>query len=406
MQGENRVLVASSTAPPHLSATILRFTSLVRSRLLIPARTVALPARRLAVPTAPLAMPPKRTSSKRAAADEVTATKEDKAAAKTVEEESPLSELSGSEQEKQPKKKRAKKPPVTPLDPSVPTNKEVPQDLAPFPRPAEGCVRISAWNVAGLRASEKKGASGVVLHVQGRVADARTCVRTLFSLRTGFSRYVDAEDADILVVTETKVPELSLPALDDRYEVSCVSTDPCSAITEVYVLPQYRYWGDHSKKGHAGTAIFSKMKPLNVTRGFQRSEEVSSADSEGRMITLEFENSYVVGTCASKRSSPVPNLPSSPAPNFPTRLHANPARASPQQLTPSRPSHSHRRSQRWERAEDFAGEGEVEPGVRDLLARTRCEEASHLVRRPQRCPDAHRCACAFVTFALCRTLKC
>lgn len=31
---------------------------------------------------------------------------------------------------------------------------------------------------------------------------------------------MNAEDADILVVTETKTPELSLPALDDRYEVS------------------------------------------------------------------------------------------------------------------------------------------------------------------------------------------
>lgn len=61
---------------------------------------------------------------------------------------------------------------------------------------------------------------------------------------------------------------------------------------------QHRFWGDHSKKGQAGTAIFSKVKPVNVTRGFQESEEVSAADSEGRMVTLEFENSYLVGTCA------------------------------------------------------------------------------------------------------------
>lgn len=96
---------------------------------------------------------------------------------------------------------------------------------------------------------------------------------------TGFSRYVEAEDADILIVTETKTPEIKLAALDDRYE--------------------YRFWGDHTvKKGQAGTAIFSKIKPLNVTRGFTESDEVTAADSEGRMITLEFDNSYVVGTCA------------------------------------------------------------------------------------------------------------
>ncbi|BGP06056.1 hypothetical protein JCM10049v2_001875 [Rhodotorula toruloides] len=206
-------------------------------------------------------MPSKRTSSKRAAVDEVTAANEDKEVQAKAEEDSPLSELSGSEKEEAPKKKRAKKPPVTPLDPSVPTNKEVPEDLSPFPRPPEGCVRISAWNVAGLRASEKKG----------------------------FSRYVNAEDADILVVTETKTPELSLPALDDRYE--------------------YRYWGDHVKKGHAGTAIFSKIKPLNVSKGFQASEEVTAADSEGRMITLEFENSYVVGTYVPNAGNGLKTLP-------------------------------------------------------------------------------------------------
>ncbi|KAL7342443.1 DNA-Apurinic or apyrimidinic site lyase [Rhodotorula toruloides] len=247
--------------PTSLAATILRFTSLVRSRLPAQARTVSLPVRRFALPAAPLAMPPKRTSSKRAAVDETTAAKEDKEVQAKAEEDSPLSELSGSEKEAAPKKKRAKKPPVTPLDPSVPTNKEVPEDLSSFPRPPEGCVRISAWNVAGLRASEKKG----------------------------FSRYVNAEDADILVVTETKTPELSLPALDDRYE--------------------YRYWGDHVKKGHAGTAIFSKIKPLNVSKGFQASEEVTAADSEGRMITLEFENSYVVGTYVPNAGNGLKTLP-------------------------------------------------------------------------------------------------
>jgi len=36
---------------------------------------------------------------------------------------------------------------------------------------------------------------------------------------TGFSKYVEAEDADILVLTETKCDSLSLPSLDDRYPV-------------------------------------------------------------------------------------------------------------------------------------------------------------------------------------------
>lgn len=168
-------------SPTSLAATILHFTSLVRSRLIAPARTVSLPVRRFTLPTAPLAMPSKRTSSKRAAVDEVTAANEDKEVQAKAEEDSPLSELSGSEKEEAPKKKRAKKPPVTPLDPSVPTNKEVPEDLSPFPRPPEGCVRISAWNVAGLRASEKKGALLILLAAPESACESSESSLTPFS---------------------------------------------------------------------------------------------------------------------------------------------------------------------------------------------------------------------------------
>lgn len=94
---------------------------------------------------------------------------------------------------------------------------------------------------------------------------------------------------------------MDLPCLNDRYGASF--PPPAFLTARVRLLTrvpgQYRYWGDHSKKGHAGTAIFSKIKPLNVTRGFQASEEVSAADSEGRMVTLEFDNSYLIGTCKS-----------------------------------------------------------------------------------------------------------
>lgn len=210
-------------------------------------------------------MPPKATASKRGKRKvESTSPQPAASAQEPVEEAVETKEEVEDEEEDKPKKaKRAKKAkePVKPIDPSVPTNLTVPDNLEPFPRPPEGCIRISAWNVAGLRASEKKG----------------------------FSRYVNAEDADILVVTETKTPEIDLPALNDRYE--------------------YRYWGDHVKKGHAGTAIFSKIKPLNVTRGFPASDEVSAADSEGRMITLEFEKTYLVGTYVPNAGAGLKTLP-------------------------------------------------------------------------------------------------
>ncbi|GJN88556.1 hypothetical protein Rhopal_001522-T1 [Rhodotorula paludigena] len=214
----------------------------------------------------PKAAPKKRTAKRKAEdSDDATASPppaESSGTAAKAESEPAENGETDEEVAKPAKAKKAKKEkePVRPLDPSLPSNKTVPETVEPFERPPEGTIRISAWNVAGLRACEKKG----------------------------FSRYVDAEDADILVVTETKTPEISLPALNDRYE--------------------FRYWGDHSKKGQAGTAIFSKIKPLNVTRGFQASEEVSAAESEGRMVTLEFENSYLVGTYVPNAGAGLKNL--------------------------------------------------------------------------------------------------
>ncbi|GAA6027049.1 hypothetical protein JCM8097_006070 [Rhodosporidiobolus ruineniae] len=193
-------------------------------------------------------MPPRKAaapkSNKRAASDADDKPKPTKDDA----EDSPLSEVE-SEEDK-PKKKKAKKAkePVTPLDKSLPVNKTVPDPLEPFEKPKEGVVRISAWNVAGLRASEKKG----------------------------FSRYVNAEDADILVVTETKTPEIAVESLNSRYE--------------------HRFWGDHHKKGQAGIAIFSRHKPLNVVYGLpDGTPDVSKEESEGRTITLEFESLYLIG---------------------------------------------------------------------------------------------------------------
>lgn len=174
-------------------------------------------------PSGLFAMPPKAAASKRGkrkvestSPQPESGAKEPIAGAAAEENEEGV-----DEQEDKPKKpKRAKqaKEPVKPIDPSVPTNLTVPDDLEPFPRPADGCIRISAWNVAGLRASEKKGAGPLFFRVITEYSHSTDIVQSA-KLRTGFSRYVDAEDADILVVTETKTPEMDLPSLNDRYEV-------------------------------------------------------------------------------------------------------------------------------------------------------------------------------------------
>ncbi|CAE6455756.1 unnamed protein product [Rhizoctonia solani] len=134
------------------------------------------------------------------------------------------------------------------------TNKGIPDALS-F-SPSGDKIRISAWNVCGLTACWKKG----------------------------FSRYIEAEDADIIILTETKV--------NDR------PSDPL--LTEKYA---HQYWSKASKKGYAGTAVLSKHKPISVSYTLDPSANIASGapkldedDVKGRLVTLEFENCWVIGT--------------------------------------------------------------------------------------------------------------
>ncbi len=52
----------------------------------------------------------------------------------------------------------------------------------------------------------------------------------------------------------------------------------------------YCYWNSAEKKGYSGTAIFTKKEPLNISYGIGILEH----DKEGRVITLEYENFYLV----------------------------------------------------------------------------------------------------------------
>ena len=56
-------------------------------------------------------------------------------------------------------------------------------------------------------------------------------------------------------------------------------------------LPGYeQYWNSAVKKGYSGTAVFTRVKPLSVTNGIGIEEH----DQEGRVITAEYENFYLV----------------------------------------------------------------------------------------------------------------
>lgn len=102
-------------------------------------------------------------------------------------------------------------------------------------------TKMISWNVNGIRAAITKG----------------------------FLDYFKKEDADIFCLQETKC------------QVGQVQLE-----LEGY----YQYWNQAEKKGYSGTAIFTKKKPLSVTYGMGIEEH----DKEGRIITLEFEDYYVI----------------------------------------------------------------------------------------------------------------
>ena len=59
---------------------------------------------------------------------------------------------------------------------------------------------------------------------------------------------------------------------------------------EVNIDGYYQFYNYAKRKGYSGTAIFSKVKPINVTYGIGK--EIH--DEEGRVITLEFEKFFFV----------------------------------------------------------------------------------------------------------------
>ncbi|MBY0096847.1 exodeoxyribonuclease III [Mesobacillus maritimus] len=102
-------------------------------------------------------------------------------------------------------------------------------------------MKLVSWNVNGLRACCKKG----------------------------FLDYFKEVDADIFCVQETKLQEGQIDLDLDGY---------------------HDYWHYAVKKGYSGTAVFSKVEPLSVRYGIG----VDEYDCEGRAITLEFENFFLV----------------------------------------------------------------------------------------------------------------
>ena len=102
-------------------------------------------------------------------------------------------------------------------------------------------MKFISWNVNGLRACEGKG----------------------------FRDIFNELDADFFCLQETKLQEGQIDLQFPGYE---------------------SYWDYAEKKGYSGTAIFTRHKPLSVARGLG----IDAHDHEGRAVTLEFEQFYLV----------------------------------------------------------------------------------------------------------------
>ena len=91
------------------------------------------------------------------------------------------------------------------------------------------------------------------------------------ALDKGFAESVVKMDADVLCLQEVR-------ALPDQVELGDLG----------YSV----HWNPAVKKGYSGTAVLTRIKPLDVQRGFFTTRAFE--DSEGRLITLEFDEYYLV----------------------------------------------------------------------------------------------------------------
>ena len=104
-------------------------------------------------------------------------------------------------------------------------------------------MKFISWNVNGIRAC----------------------------LQKGFMDFFLSENADAFCLQETKLQEGQIDLALDNY---------------------FQCWNYAEKKGYSGTAIFSKTEPISVRNGIG----IAELDNEGRVITAEYENFYLV-TC-------------------------------------------------------------------------------------------------------------
>ncbi len=117
-------------------------------------------------------------------------------------------------------------------------------------------MKLISWNVNGLRACVGKG----------------------------FLEYFESVDADIFCVQEIKLQEGQIDLQLDGY---------------------HQYWNYALKKGYSGTAVFTKEQPLTVKYGVG----VLATEGEGRILTLEYPQFYLVNVYTPNAQRDLARLP-------------------------------------------------------------------------------------------------
>lgn len=102
------------------------------------------------------------------------------------------------------------------------------------------------------------------------------------------------ESPDIFCVQETKSHKEQIQEFFEKSETSLFDSANDN-VKKGKLFPEfpYHFWNSAKKKGYSGTAIFSKVKPLSEIYGLT-SLKKSEQDEEGRVITLEFRDFYLV----------------------------------------------------------------------------------------------------------------
>lgn len=118
-------------------------------------------------------------------------------------------------------------------------------------------MKIISWNVNGIRSV----------------------------LKHGFIDFVKKAKADVVCLQETRAPEIAVDL----------------------ALPEYphHFWNNAEKRGYSGTAAFSKIKPLSVSKGIGMKKH----DREGRVLTLEFKDFYLVNVYVPNSQRTLDRLP-------------------------------------------------------------------------------------------------